>query len=92
MYFITTIDSKDGDQRCVGYYSSFEKAEEVVLDNIFDICETCYDYAVIENIPEGLYQYDQNAIWYKWNDVDEKYEKIEKRPEQYKKFVGFAIG
>lgn len=92
MYFITTIDSKDGDQRCVGYYSNFKKAEEIVLDNIFDICETCYDYAVIENIPEGLYQYDDKPIWYEWNDVDEKYERLEKIPEQYEKFIGFAIG
>ena len=92
MYFITTIDSKDGDTRCVGYFSTFKKAEEIILDNACDIWETCYDYAVIENIEEGLYQYDHDAVWYKWNDLNEKYEKIEEKPEQYKKLIGFAIG
>ena len=92
MYFITTIDSKEDDTRCVGYYSSFEKAEEIVLDNVFDICETCYDYAIIECVPEGLYEYDDKPVWYKWNDVDEKYEKIEQPPKQYINMVGFAIG
>lgn len=92
MYFITTIDSKRDDRRCVGYLKDFEEAEITVFENAMDICETCYDYAVIENIPEGLYQYDQNAKWYKWNDLEEKYEKIESRPEKYKNTVGFAIG
>lgn len=92
MYFITTIDSKDGDTRCVGYFSTFEKAEEIILDNVGDIWETCYDYAVIENIEEGLYQYDHDAVWYKWDDLNEKYEKIKEIPEQYKKLIGFAIG
>ena len=92
MYFITTIDSRDDDMRCVGYCSTFEKAEEIISDNACDIWETCYDYAVIENIEEGLYQYDHDAVWYKWDDLNEKYEKIEEKPEQYKKLVGFAIG
>lgn len=92
MYFITTVDSKDGDTRCVGYYSTFEKAEEAVLDNACDIWETCYDYAVIENVDEGLYQYDQNPVWYKWDDLNEEYVKIEGRPDQYKNQIGFGIG
>jgi len=93
MYFVTTIDSKDGDTRCVGYYSTFEKANEAVLDNACDIWETCYDYAVIENIPEGLYQYDFKPIWYKWNDIEEIYEKIDERPTCIDKcLIGFAIG
>lgn len=92
MYFITTIDSKDNDIRCVGYFKNFEKAEKAVLDNACDIWETCYDYAVIENVEEGLYQYDQNSVWYKWDDLDEEYKRIKGRPEQYKNQVGFAIG
>jgi hypothetical protein len=92
MYFITTIDSKDGDTRCVGYYSTFEKAEGAVLDNACDIWETCYDYAVIENVGEGLYQYDQDPVWYKWDDLNEEYVKMEGRPKQYKNQIGFGIG
>ena len=92
MYFITIIDSKDNDKRCVGYFDTFEKAEEAVLDNACDINETCYDYCVIENVPEGLYQYDFKPTWYKWNDLDEVYEKIDYVPEPFKNIIGFCIG
>ena len=92
MYFITTIDSEKDDTRCVGYYTEFKKAEDAILDNIFDIYETCYDYAVIENIPEGLYKYDDFPVWYKWNDTDGKYERVTEIPKQYKRMAGFAIG
>ena len=68
MYFITTIDSKHDDTRCVGYFKHFEEAERAVLRNSFDICETCYDYVTIENIEEGIYQYDFQPKWYKWNN------------------------
>ena len=92
MYFITTIDSKDDDTRCVGYFKHFEEAERAVLRNSFDICETCYDYVTIENIEEGIYQYDFQPKWYKWNNDKEQYEPIEESPKKYKKWVGFAIG
>ena len=93
MYFITTIDSKKNDTRCVGYYSDFKKAEDCVLDNIFDIHETCYDYAVIENIPEGLYHYDENPIWFEWDEITKRYKRINFPPKFIEKgFVGFSIG
>ena len=92
MYFITIIDSKDDTTRGVGYYSTFEKAQRAVLNNACDIWETCYDYAVIENIEEGLYQWDTDAKWYQWDDINEEYKPMEGKPEQYKKMVGFAIG
>ena len=92
MYFITTIDSTNDDTRCVGYFKDFEEAEIRVLENAMDICETCYDYAVIENVPEGLYQYDQNAKWYKFDYDKNVYRKIEGRPAKYERIVGLAIG
>lgn len=88
MFFITTID-KEGNCRCVGYVKTFEEAENIVLNNIGDINETIYDYAIIENIPEGLYQYNQNASWYQWNNG--KYKKIN-RPDVYNHLVSWAIG
>lgn len=90
MYFISTIDTVDDDTRCVGYFSSFADAEKVVLNNICDIWETCYDLVVIEHIQEGLYQYDPHAKWYKWNT--DKYERINGKPNKYKNQIGFAIG
>lgn len=96
MYFITTIDSKNEDTRCVGYFKTFEKAEDIVLYNACDIWESCYDYAVIENIKEGLYQYDFHPTWYKYHKLLGGYIKCE-RPEKINSkgsinTVGYAIG
>ena len=94
MYFITTVQIKDeqlGYTRCIGYFKTFEKAEYIVLNNVGDIEETIYNYCVIENIPDGIYQYDQNAKWYKFNDLDEVYKPCEK-PKELNHLIGFGIG
>lgn len=93
MYFITTVDSKGQDRRCVGYVKTFEEAEEIVTKNVCDIWETCYDYAVIENIQEGLYQYDFHPTWYKWHKLANGY--IKSEPPSFSKDIcgiGYAIG
>lgn len=94
MYFITMIEIKNGeinDTRCVGYVASLDKAKEILENNECDICETCYNYATIENIPEGIYQYDTSPIWFKFNELEEKYIECNK-PEESKNWTGFAIG
>ena len=96
MYFVTTIDSRDEDRRCVGYFETFEEAEKAVLENACDIWETCYNYAVIENIKPGLYQYDFHPTWYKWHKLANGYMKCE-QPSFVTKHgsigtIGYAIG
>ena len=93
MYFVTTVDSRSEDTRCVGYFKTFEEAERVVTHNLDDIWETCYDYAVIENIPEGLYQYDFHPTWYKFYKTVNGYIECE-QPAFVKAIsgVGYAIG
>ena len=92
MYFITTVDSRKDDTRCVGYFKEFEKAEKIVLENGYDIWETCYDYAVIENIPEGIYNYDFHPTWYKYHKLAGGYVKCE-QPEFVQTLgVGYALG
>lgn len=99
MYFITTIETKKGDvkdTRCVGYFKTFEEAEQAVIKNACDIWETCYDYAVIENIKEGLYQYDFNPTWYKYHKLTSGYVKCEQpdfvNPKGGVGMIGYAIG
>lgn len=94
MYFITTIRIKNNEvqtQRCVGYVDTYEKAEQIIINNEYDINETIYQYAIIENIPMGLYQYDEHPQWFKWNDLLEIYEKCES-PKFLKNWIGFGIG
>lgn len=94
MYFITTIDPKDEDYRCVGYFSDKDMAIEVVTNNIGDLYEAgCYQYAVIENIPEGIYQYDTEPMWFSYIEKTEKYQPCA-TPLFIRKqhLAGFAIG
>ena len=94
MYFITTLRIKNDKletSRCVGYVETYEEAEQIVTKNEYDICETIYPYAIIENISAGIYEYDLNPTWFKWNNSLEIYEKCEK-PDCFKNVVGIAIG
>lgn len=97
MFFITVIHIENGypeSTRCVGYFKNEKEAIRVVENNEYDICEYCYEYAVIENLKEGIYQYDQNPQWFElYTDVEgnPKYRKIEK-PEWAYGFCGLGIG
>ena len=95
MYFITQIEynEKTGEliNDCRGYFSSFEDAENVVINNITDLYESCFNYVVIENIPEGLYKTDLNPHWYKYNSETDKYDKTTE-PKFANNYYGFALG
>ena len=92
MYFITSVSEKHG-FRCVGYVSKLEDAINIVKNNNGDLNEAgYYPYAVIENIKEGIYQYDQSPMWFVFNDDTEVYE-VSKRPSFIpNNHVGFGIG
>lgn len=90
MYFISTLGK--GGIRLVGYFETFDKAEEIIVNNQDDIYECgYYEYAIIQNIPSGLYKYDLQPVWYQWNDIN-GYTKIDTIPQQYKNQCGFGIG
>jgi hypothetical protein len=102
MYFITGLQKLEtnelgwldtGDSRTFGYYSDLDIAKERVIENACDIHECVYDYVLIEDIREGLYQYcDKDHRWlYKFNEETEEYEVINE-PECMQNVSGFAIG
>jgi hypothetical protein len=102
MYFITTIEKLPnlkgnttcGATRCVGYYETFNEANETVINNECDICEYLYDYCVIEKVSPGLYQYAMRGIdrwFYKFNDETKQYDPIDE-PEEFAHLVGLGIG
>lgn len=57
-------------QRCVGWFPTFEDAEEAVLGNMGDIYEAgSYRYAQIEPVSVGMYGSNpQDRVWYEWSD------------------------
>jgi len=70
MYFLTTFEELSYDEygwdfgttRTIGYFKILEDAQRRVINNECDICETIYDYAIIEKIesdrlyPEVIFQ------------------------------------
>ena len=67
-----------GSTRSPCFRPTFELAEEVVKNNMCDIWETCYDYAVISEIGPELYPYPMMQKYYKYNRDINGYEPIEK--------------
>lgn len=73
-----------------GWYSTFEAADEAVRNNYADIWEHAYDYAIIEEVSEGLYNPDADGKFYKYNTEKGIYEPIEP-PECTKHYCGYTI-
>lgn len=80
-----------GSERLVGYYTNKDKAFNAIINNACDINETCYDYALIEEVEEGLYNAAMHRYWFEYNRAKDKYEPIEE-PDFVKHFSGFTIG
>lgn len=85
IYVITTFerwptDEKQWDYGCSrspGFYYTFEDAEDSVINNVCDIWETCYNYAQITIMEPGMYGYNGENWYYKYNRESGKYEKME---------------
>lgn len=94
-YFITVFQSYDNrgphGMRCWGFYSNFSDAVATVRNNITDLWETVYDYAIIEEYYEGIGGYNFNRWFFKYNQKINEYEPIDE-PEELKYYAGFALG
>ena len=92
MYFITAVKD-DYDNRCVGYFKSLEKATRVLEGNYSDISESgYYPFAVIENVKEGIYQYDFRPLWFKYNKKINRFEPSDRPSNIANNIIGFGIG
>lgn len=86
MYFITCFQKYETDRfgwpdigcgRTFGYYKDREIAIRMVELNNLDIHERLYDYAVVEYIPEGLYNIAEERLFFKWNENTRMFEQTE---------------
>ena len=78
------------ESRTIGYFLTLEDARKVVRNNLCDIHESYYKYAVIEEVSPGLYSSTEStSYWYRW--TKDHYRRIPK-PEQLSQVVGFTIG
>ena len=63
-----------GSTRIWGWYSDIADAKNVIENNITDIFEYYYTYAIIEEVKEGVPAFPlQKKLWYKWNTEQNKY-------------------
>lgn len=108
IYTVTTISKIEmtdlgiadtGATRTPCFYHTLKDAKYTVENNVGDIWEYCYQYAVIEEVDIGLYPYCGKRWFYKW-EIDEppscrpykgRYVPID-IPEELKNVVNFAIG
>ena len=100
MYFITVFDKVEpsekygaefGYQRTWGYYTEYETAANALHENITDMHEGCYGYALIEKFGPGIIAHCEERQWFKWDKEQRGYFEIEE-PECVKHLVNFAIG
>lgn len=81
----------NGFSRCFGFYADLETAKERLKNNTMDINETIYNYAVIEEVGEGIHYYAQKRWFYKFDYEKGIYYPIDE-PEELKQIVNFGIG
>lgn len=100
MYFITVFEKCElnktgfpdmGVQRTCGYYRDHITAVYALHENWTDMREGMYDYALIEDIEEGLAPYILDRQWFKWYDERKGYFEIDD-PECVKYLMNFALG
>jgi hypothetical protein len=97
IYTISVFEGLDekhgiaGSLRCFGYSKDFKYADESIRNNVTDLNETIYDYAVIEKVEEGLNPIAWDRWFYKYDRKKDIYEPIEE-PEILKKYHNFVIG
>lgn len=84
------------DSRTWGYFTTLQRAEHVVLENRTDIFESgYYDYAVIEQVRDGLYA-AANAKERWWFRVRRESNQLQveraEEPEWARRVEGFCFG
>ena len=78
-----------GERRCMGWFSTKEEAENAVENNINDIYENFYEYAIIEKVDSGIKLPDVERYLYKWEN--DKYKPID-IPIELNNISNFGIG
>ena len=86
IYIVTTFRSTkptDMNRHRVGWFHKFKDAGRVLLKNSGDVYEDgYYPFAMIEEVKEGAYPYDDERVWfYQWDKEKKRYCPID-RPEE----------
>lgn len=84
-YFITVVEdigrqfnTRIKNKRTWGFYTCFGEADRILHNNITDMHEGCYLYAVIEEYEEGISGYTGKSWWFEFNNDLGCYTRIDK--------------
>jgi hypothetical protein len=100
MFFITCFSrcEKDergffrgGAQRTFGFKETFEDAKYALNQNVCDMHEYLYTYAVVEEMRAGIHPDVESEVWFQWNEKEKGFFQIEKPKETYG-VCNFALG
>lgn len=101
MYFITTVYIKNKEivrTKTVGYFSDFNIIKKILETNSYDLYEYgYYNFAVVENVPEGIYKYDMEPNWFKYDKKQEGFfecpaPRLKNNFGEYAQIFAFSIG
>lgn len=100
MYFITCFSKCELDEdgwfyggatRTFGYRETLKEAEEALNNNICDMHEFVYEYAVVEKLGPYIHPEVEEEYWFQWNDEKRGFYRIEK-PEATEHISNHALG
>ena len=77
------------DSWIAGFFTDLAEAIRVVKENVTDIFEHCYNYAVVEGYEEGLYSRPELTRWFKYDAESDTAFEIE--PPLHNKVAGYAF-
>ena len=100
MFFITCFQKieKDergrlrvGAERTFGFRETLALVEEALNNNICDMHEYLYNYAVVEEMGPYIHPDVEQEVWFQWDCERKGFFRIEKPPETYG-VCNFAFG
>ena len=100
MFFITCFSRRENgesespdfsDMRTFGYFDSFEACNQALHENWCDMHECLYEFAVIEQIEQGIHPHAKEMDWYRWDNEKCGFFEIDK-PTETNGYCNYAIG
>lgn len=79
------------ERRTFGWFAELYDANCAVRYNRCDIHECYYNYAVIEEINQGIFGMAVKEWWWKWDKKQQRYLSINK-PKKFKQLTNFGMG
>ena len=100
MFFITCFskcenneqgDLDFGDTRTFGYFDILETCKQALNENCCDMHEGLYEFAVIENIGQGIHPRAKEIAWFRWDVEKWGFFEIQKS-ECTEVYCNYALG